>query len=288
MAESKEITVDQSKIQSLQMERSVTVFQVAPDTSVDLTSSELLLSKIFVEFIAMTLFVFIGCGAAVSTSRTADFGSAGWVTGVALAFGFAITALAYSIGHVSGGHINCAVTLGLVIAGACPVVDGLVIVCGQILGSLFGAGLLAGVFSKKMDATGALGSNAFSPGFGAGNVFIGECLMTFLLFFVVAECALRKRLDFNPKIFMDGVGFNPPIAIGFAVFLAHMVLIPVDGCSINPTRSFGPLVVASMRGLPKGSTHWENFPVFFFAPMIGASIAGLYYRLTKTSRGDNS
>jgi len=201
---------------------------------------------------------------------------------------FAITALAYSIGHVSGGHINCAVTLGLVIAGACPVVDGLVIVCGQILGSLFGAGLLAGVFSKKMDATGALGSNAFSPGFGAGNVFIGECLMTFLLFFVVAECALRKRLDFNPKIFMDGVGFNPPIAIGFAVFLAHMVLIPVDGCSINPTRSFGPLVVASMRGLPKGSTHWENFPVFFFAPMIGASIAGLYYRLTKTSRGDNS
>mmetsp|Transcript_9674 Transcript_9674/g.15617 ORF Transcript_9674/g.15617 Transcript_9674/m.15617 type:complete len:90 (+) Transcript_9674:89-358(+) len=68
MAESKEITVDQSKIQSLQMERSVTVFQVAPDTSVDLTSSELLLSKFFVEFIAMTLFVFIGCGAAVSTS----------------------------------------------------------------------------------------------------------------------------------------------------------------------------------------------------------------------------
>mmetsp|Transcript_13822 Transcript_13822/g.27970 ORF Transcript_13822/g.27970 Transcript_13822/m.27970 type:complete len:308 (-) Transcript_13822:209-1132(-) len=263
----------------------ITTFQVeSGEFKVD--NNYLLLAKFVMEFVAMMLFVIVGCGSAVSTSKTADFGSSGWVVGVAFSFGLAITCLVYTIAHVSGGHINCAVTLGLVISGACGVTEGLVIVLGQVLGSICGAGFLAAIFKPSNDGTGALGSNEVTLGYGKGSAFVGEILMTFLLFFVVAECALRKRLDYKPALQLTGVGFNAPIAIGVAVFLAHMVLIPVDGCSINPTRSFGPLIVASIRGLPDGSRHWEDFWIFLIGPCLGASIAAGVHRLTKIAKNE--
>eukprot|EP00471_Norrisiella_sphaerica_P011040 CAMPEP_0184500198 /NCGR_PEP_ID=MMETSP0113_2-20130426/43935_1 /TAXON_ID=91329 /ORGANISM="Norrisiella sphaerica, Strain BC52" /LENGTH=99 /DNA_ID=CAMNT_0026888455 /DNA_START=12 /DNA_END=307 /DNA_ORIENTATION=- len=97
--------------------------------------------------------------------------------------------LAYTIGHVSGGHINCAVTIGLMVAGVTGLVEGTVIIIGQTLGAIVGAACLAGVFNKSNDGTGSLGANALAPDFGAGNAFLGEVIMTFLLFSVIAETA---------------------------------------------------------------------------------------------------
>mmetsp|Transcript_21783 Transcript_21783/g.42330 ORF Transcript_21783/g.42330 Transcript_21783/m.42330 type:complete len:205 (-) Transcript_21783:343-957(-) len=193
----------------------------------------------------------------------------------------AITTLAYTIGHISGAHINCAVTFGLVIAGACGIVEGLVIFTGQIIGSILGSAIVAGLFNKSNDGTGALGSNQVAKGFTQGNAFLGEAVLTGLLMFVVCEVAVRRRFDYKPAIKLDGVGFNGPLAIGLAVFIAHMVLIPIDGCSINPTRSFGPLVMASARGLPDGSSHWEDFWVFVIGPLVGAGIAATIFLFTK-------
>mmetsp|Transcript_1468 Transcript_1468/g.2082 ORF Transcript_1468/g.2082 Transcript_1468/m.2082 type:complete len:273 (-) Transcript_1468:514-1332(-) len=267
-------TVDSKKEQLLKQNANLQEFAVKGGF-VGLRNTDILLMKFFAEFIAMLLFVFVGCGAAVSTAGAADSGNASWVHGVAFSFGLAITALAYAIGHITGGHINCAVTIGCMIAGVTSVLDGIVIIIAQILGAIVGAACLGGVFNKSNDATGALGANEISDNFGYGSAFLGEAMMTFLLFFVVAETALRNRLDYNPETKQNGVGSNAPIAIGFAVFLAHMVLIPVDGCSINPTRSFGPLVIASARGLPEGSKHWEGFPIFLFGPIVGASVAAI-------------
>mmetsp|Transcript_21792 Transcript_21792/g.42366 ORF Transcript_21792/g.42366 Transcript_21792/m.42366 type:complete len:266 (-) Transcript_21792:343-1140(-) len=262
----------------------------------------MLLDKFLVEMLGMMFFVVVGTGAAVATSTTTNFNQPGWVLSVALTFGLAITTLAYTIGHISGAHINCAVTFGLVIAGACGIVEGLVIFTGQIIGSILGSAIVAGLFNKSNDGTGALGSNQVAKGFTQGNAFLGEAVLTGLLMFVVCEVAVRRRFDYKPAIKLDGVGFNGPLAIGLAVFIAHMVLIPIDGklnirtlsgvrdeticmncagCSINPTRSFGPLVMASARGLPDGSSHWEDFWVFVIGPLVGAGIAATIFLFTK-------
>mmetsp|Transcript_35700 Transcript_35700/g.68955 ORF Transcript_35700/g.68955 Transcript_35700/m.68955 type:complete len:295 (-) Transcript_35700:274-1158(-) len=276
------IPMQDNKMNTLKMEEKYGGIPVAGGV-VHISRNMFLLNKFGAEFLGMMFFVIVGCGTAISTSNTTDFEASSWVVTVAFAFGIGIVTLAYAIAHITGAHINCAVTFGLVVAGACPIVDGLVIFAGQIVGSIVGAAVLAGIFNKSNDGTGALGSNALSPNFGAGNAFLAEAFLTALLMFVVNETAIRKRLDYMPDQKLTGVGFNAPIAIGFAVFLAHLVLIPIDGCSINPTRSFGPLVIASARGLPDGSTHWEDFWIFVVAPLLGAGVAGLFQRLTTFS-----
>merc|ERR1740130_1160052 len=112
----------------------------------------------------MLLFVYIGVGTAMTPTRT--------VLQIALAFGMGIVILAYSIGNKSGGHVNCAVTTALMVAGKCPIVEGIVIMIFQFLGSIAGAGLLAATIPV-------------ADGFSVGNAFCGEFFLTFLLLFVV-------------------------------------------------------------------------------------------------------
>lgn len=225
------------------------------------------LAACLAEFLAMTLFVIMGCGSAMSV-----IGTPGGILQVALTFGLAITALAYSIGHYSGGHINCAVTLGLVITGQCGILQGLGNLGAQLLGSLAGAAILCAMFPSAADRTGSLGSNAVSATYGKGNAVVAEAVMTFVLMWVVLQTAC------NPK--SSGNRAQACIAIGFAVFLAHSVLITVDGCSINPTRSLGPAVVAKIR-YGADVTVFEDMWVFWVGPLLGAAAAGLLYRFTE-------
>jgi MIP family channel proteins len=209
------------------------------------------------EYLAMTLFVVIGCGSAMAVC-----GEPGWVLQVALTFGLAITSLAYTVGHFSGGQINCAVTLGLVLAGKLTAAQGVTNFVAQILGSLTGALLLTLMIPEAADKTGGLGTNKISDKLSKFNAFVGEFIMTFLLMFVVLETAVNPATKANREM--------AALAIGFAVFLAHAVLINVDGCSINPTRTFGPAMVRQMLYKNKADSLDEQL-VFWAGPLLGAA-----------------
>lgn len=224
----------------------------------EVSAAKVSFTAAFAEYVAMTLFVMIGCGSAMAVAKTE-----GWVLQVALSFGFAITALAYAIGHYSGGQINCAVTLGLVLTGNCGVIQGLLNFVAQMLGSISGACILRGMFPEAADKTCGLGTNGVSEGWTQLNALIGEFFMTFLLMFVVLETATNPAAKANSALAC--------VAIGFAVFLAHSVLIPIDGCSINPTRSFGPAVVAKLTY--KEATPFGDMWVFWVGPLLGATAA---------------
>jgi len=226
-------------------------------------SDDISVKAFLAEYLAMTLFVIIGCGSAIGVAKTE--GSA-WILQVSLTFGLAITALAYGIGHYSGGQINCAVTLGLYVAGHVGWGQALCNVAAQLLGSVTGALILCGMYPKGKDHTGALGSNGISEGYSASHALVGEFLMTFLLVFVVLETAVNPASSPNRALAC--------LAIGLAVFLAHSVLIPIDGCSINPTRSFGPALVAAGRA---GADTFRDMWVFVLGPLAGgAAAAGVH------------
>ena len=230
------------------------------------------LEAVLAEFAAMTAFVFIGPGSAVGVAC-----SAGWVQQVALTFGLAITVLAYTFGHRSGGHINPAVTFGLVVAGKCNVLQGIANIFAQILGAFCGAGILAITYDHPQDRTGNLASNVLQAGVHQGSAFMGEVFMTGLLMLVVLETAVNPQSSDNRIL--------APIAIGFAVYLAHSVLIPIDGCSINPARSFGPAIWTSMMrrdGVngPDLYAIWRDHWIFWIAPLVGAGVVAGVSRLT--------
>jgi len=214
------------------------------------------------EFIAMTCFVIIGCGSAMALKD-----EPGWLLQVSLAFGLAITCLAYAIGHISGGQINCAVTLGLAIVGNITWVQAVINFAAQICGAVLGAIILLVIFGEEGDKTGGLGTNAVANKERLLPAMLGEIFGTFLLVFVVCETAVSPDTEANRV--------NAPLAIGIAVFLAHCMLIPIDGCSINPTRTFGPMLVRKLaykNQQPLGD-QW----VFWAGPLIGATFAAALF-----------
>ena len=213
------------------------------------------------ECVAMTLFVIIGCGTACGHGA---FDAASRLV-VAFAFGMGILVLAYSIGHHSGGQINCAVTFSLVLGGQVPWFQGLANLVAQLLGSVLGAVVLALIFPCSADMTTTLGTNIVSPTFGNGRALVGEIVGTLILCYTVWETAVSKYAT---------VGQNACIAIGFAVFLSHLVLLPIDGCSINPTRSFGPAIVSYLRGCSNYTAGGlADLWVMWIGPLIGAALA---------------
>lgn len=211
------------------------------------------------EFMAMTLFIIVGCGSAMGIAKESG---AAWVLQVSFTFGLAITVLACTIGKISGGHINCAVTLGLVIAGKVSILQGLANFAAQMTGSVAGAAILLAMYPKGKDKTGGLGSNSVGEGWTKLNALVGEIAMTFLLMIVVLETTSS----------IHGTELAA-IAIGFAVFLAHSVLIPIDGCSINPSRSFGPALMAKL--FYEGADTFSDMWVFWVGPLVGSSLAAV-------------
>merc|ERR1719446_1284651 len=208
----------------------------------------------------MTLFVIIGCGSAMGVAKATPDG--GWVLQVSLSFGLAISALAYSVGHYSGGQINCAVTFALVITNNLSAAQGLANFAAQMLGSITGAFVLTAMYPEAKDATGGLGTNAAPEG-RKFNALVAEMFGTFLLVFTVFETAINPASAGNREF--------AALAIGFAVFLAHSVLIPIDGCSINPTRSVGPAIVR--KACYKNGGSFEDMWIFWAGPLLGAAAA---------------
>merc|ERR1711934_108625 len=246
----------------------------------------------FSEFIAMTLFVYFGCGAAASNAHRNSPGDGEWdsssVTIIAFQFGFGITVLAYAVAHTSGAHINCAVLWALMLVGTCHPVRFVVYFVCQILGSILGAGMLYATFTDAVgDRTKSLGANGLQNVYvgtvngvpqlekvATHSAVLGELMGTALLVYVVLETAVNTKAATSSHYTMiRGQNANlAPIPIGLAVFMAHVLLIPITGCSINPTRSFGPAVVANV---------WNDHWIFWVGPFVGSTIAVIFWAILK-------
>jgi aquaporin Z len=216
------------------------------------------------EFFGTFWLTFGGCGAAVLDAAFPQLGIG--FLGVAFAFGLTVLTMAYAVGHISGGHFNPAVTLGLWSAGRCANHHVGPYIVAQVLGAVAGAGMLYLIASGKADfVAGGFASNGygeFSPGkYALGSCFAMEFIATFFFLFIIIGTTSKGA----------ATGFAG-IPIGFALVLIHLVSIPVTNTSVNPARSTGPALFA-------GGAHIGQLWLFWLAPILGAVTAGLLAKM---------
>jgi aquaporin Z len=224
----------------------------------------LMASKLGAEFIGTFWLVFGGCGSAVLAAAFPGFGIG--FAGVALAFGLTVLTMAFAIGHISGCHLNPAVTFGLWAGGRFKGSELIGYIVAQLLGAIAAAYVLFFIASGKagFDLSGGFAANGYgehSPGgYGLGAALVCELVLTFI-FLMVIMGATDKRA---PQ------GFAP-IAIGLCLTLIHLISIPVTNTSVNPARSTSQAIVVGGWAL---SQLW----LFWVAPIVGAIVAGFAYR----------
>jgi aquaporin Z len=209
--------------------------------------------------------VFGGCGAAVLAAGVVPGGIG--MLGVSLAFGLTVVTMAYAVGHISGGHFNPAVTVGLWSAGRFPASSVLLYIVAQVVGGIIAAFALYWIASGKAGfdlAASGLASNGYgahSPqGYGLGAGFVIEALLTgFFVLVILGVTSSRAPAGFAP------------LAIGLTLTLIHLISIPVTNTSVNPARSTGPALV-------EGGIALHQLIVFWVAPLLGAVIGGLLWK----------
>jgi aquaporin Z len=216
------------------------------------------------ELIGTFWLVLGGCGSAVLAAAFPNVGIG--LLGVSLAFGLTVLTMAFAIGHISGCHLNPAVTVGLVAGGRFPVKELPAYIIVQVIGGILAAALIYFIASGKagFDLAGGLASNGYgehSPGgYSMAAGFASEVVMT-AMFLLIIMGATDKRAP---------AGFAP-IAIGLTLTLIHLISIPVTNTSVNPARSTGPALIV-------GGWAIEQLWLFWIAPLIGAVIGGVLYR----------
>ncbi len=222
-----------------------------------------MVKKLSAEFIGTLWLVLGGCGSAVLAAAFPNVGIG--LAGVSLAFGLTVLTMAYAIGHVSGCHLNPAVTIGLWAGKRFPANEIVPYIVAQVLGAIAGAGILFVIASGKAGFTAAAGfaANGYadhSPGkYALIACFVAEVVMTFFFLVVILGSTHSKA----PK------GFAP-IAIGLCLTLIHLISIPVTNTSVNPARSTGPALFVGDWAIPQ---LW----LFWVAPILGALLAGFFY-----------
>jgi aquaporin Z len=225
------------------------------------------------EFIGTFWLVFGGCGSAVLAAAFPGLGIG--FAGVALAFGLTVLTMAYAIGHVSGCHLNPAVSVGLVAGRRFPASELLPYIVAQLLGAIAGAGVLYVIASGKagFNLGGGFASNGYgdhSPGgYTLVACFAAEAVLTFFFLMIILGSTDSRAPS----------GFAP-IAIGLGLTLIHLISIPVTNTSVNPARSTGPAVFVGGWAL---SQLW----LFWVAPILGAAIAGVVYPLVAGRPSEN-
>lgn len=230
-------------------------------------------NKLLAEFFGTFWLVFGGCGSAVLAAKfIATEGASpinlgiGFV-GVALAFGLTVLTMAYAIGHISGCHLNPAVSVGLCVGGRFSAAELLPYIVIQVLGGIAGSAVLYVIASGQagFSTAGGFAANGFgehSPGhYSALAAFVAEFVLTFFFLFIILGATDRRA----------PAGFAP-IAIGFGLTLIHLIGIPVTNLSVNPARSTGPAVFV-------GGWALQQLWLFWVAPILGAAFAGVIYPL---------
>ncbi|KJF95612.1 porin [Photobacterium leiognathi] len=223
-----------------------------------------MMKKLVAEFIGTFWLVLGGCGSAVLAAAYPDLGIG--FLGVALAFGLTVVTMAYAIGHISGCHLNPAVTVGLWAGNRFPTGEVVPYFISQVLGGIAGAAVLYVIASGHagFDLAGGFASNGYgehSPGhYSLLSSFVTEVVMTFMFLFVILGATHKLA---SPQ--MAG------LAIGLALTLIHLISIPVTNTSVNPARSTGPALFV-------GDWATSQLWMFWVAPLIGAVLAGWVYR----------
>lgn len=228
-------------------------------------------NKLLAEFLGTLWLTFGGCGSAVlaakfiATEGATPINLGIGLVGVSLAFGLTVLTMAYAIGHISGCHLNPAVSLGLVVAGRFKSSELPGYVVAQVLGAAAGAGILYLIArgQPSFSLTGGFASNGFaehSPGgYSMVAALVAEVVLTFF-FLIIILGATDSRAP---------AGFAP-IAIGFGLTLIHLIGIPVTNLSVNPARSTGPAIFV-------GGWAFQQLWLFWAAPLAGAALAGIVY-----------
>jgi aquaporin Z len=226
-------------------------------------------NKYFAELIGTAWLVFGGCGSAVLAAGFPVVGIG--LLGVSLAFGLSVVTMAYSIGHISGCHLNPAVSLGLVVAGRLPAKELAPYVVSQLVGACIGAWVLYSIASGApgFDPTAGFASNGFaehSPGgYSMMAALVAEVTLTaFFLVVILGATDVRAPAGFGP------------IAIGLSLTLIHLVSIPVTNTSVNPARSTGVAIFA-------GGWAIEQLWMFWLAPLVGAALGAVIHRFGLSS-----
>ncbi|MGA7240934.1 MAG: aquaporin Z [Bryobacteraceae bacterium] len=225
--------------------------------------------KVAAEFIGTFWLVFGGCGAAVLDAAFPNLGIG--FLGVAFAFGLTLLTMAFAIGHISGCHLNPAVSIGLAVGKRFPASELPGYIVAQLLGAVAGAGVLYVIASGKEGFTlaGGFASNGYaehSPGgYSMVACLVAEIVLTFMFLMIIQGATDRRA----PQ------GFAP-IPIGLGLTLIHLIGIPVTNLSVNPARSTGPALFA-------GGWAIEQLWLFWLAPIVGAVIAGIVYPMVAGS-----
>ncbi len=217
------------------------------------------MKKYIAECIGTFVLTLLGCGTAMFLGCNTPAG----VVGTAIAFGLTVIAMAYTIGNISGCHINPAITLAVALSGRMTWKDACGYWCGQIIGGILAGAillLLANVVSAP-DLTGGLGSNGVANAGGVGGALLVECLATFIFVLVVLGSTDAKK----------GAGNLAGLAIGLTLILVHLVCINLTGTSVNPARSLGPAIFA-------GGDALANVWVFFVGPFVGAALSACVWK----------
>lgn len=224
------------------------------------------MAKLIAEFLGTMVLVLMGCGSAVIAGANGTDGVG--LLGISFAFGLSVVAMAYAIGHISGCHINPAISISMVAAGRMTIGEAVGYIIAQVLGAIAGAGLLYLIVSNHPGfemKEWALGSNGWGDGYlGAYNTtaaFIAEFIFTFIFLLVILGSTSGKNIH----------GGFAGLAIGLSLVLIHIVGINVTGVSVNPARSIGPAIFAGGKALAQV---W----MFIVAPIAGGVVAALVWR----------
>lgn len=232
-----------------------------------------LVQRLTAEVLGTAFLVFVGVGSVPATLMVngdapftmADLGM------ISFAFAAVVVATVYALGHISGNHINPAVTLGLAVTGKFPWSRVPAYWAAQVVGALIGAWAILGVLGAKASEVG-LGVAAFGTGVGHGQAFIAEFVGTFILVFTVFGVIDRKAAP----------GFAG-VAIGLVVFAAIIPVAPATSAAINPARAIGPMVIQQLAG---GEVKWAQLPVYLAAELLAGALAALAYVIMSRTRAD--
>ncbi|MDR0796753.1 MAG: MIP family channel protein [Tannerella sp.] len=224
------------------------------------------MKKYVAEMIGTMVLVLMGCGSAIFNNGV---GTPAQVLMVSIAFGLAVVAMAYTIGGISGCHINPAITLGCLVTGRIKGKEAAMYMVFQVLGAIIGSTLLFLLVKttccSAFESATLTGANGIQPGHSIGSAFFAEVIFTFVFVLVVLGTTDSKL----------GAGKPAGLAIGLTLILIHIVCIPITGTSVNPARSIGPAIFEAVNG---SMTALINLWIFILAPFIGAFLAAYVWK----------